>query len=268
MPKKIKLELDLLGNAIDSLEEAIRRYQDCLNGNDNALKHAVLHLAHFAEVLLKYYVSKQHPLLIFINPSEPKLKTDEQKIKGKTIGYDKAICILENGGVNVPEALKEDIKTLFEKRNEITHYKVSIEPEDFLERIGKLIADINKFDRVAFNSNIQGSIDENAWAVIANTVKNIEAKLEAAENEADKKLDLVGVETIENCPRCRNTTVYVSEERDKIICSFCGYTDHTFSCEDCNFVLPIDLALHESLCNECAEKSDYGEYLYEQSAGK
>lgn len=55
-----RIELDLLENAIDSLNEALAKYQDGLDGNEKAYKFCVQHLSHFLELVLKYYVTQSH----------------------------------------------------------------------------------------------------------------------------------------------------------------------------------------------------------------
>jgi hypothetical protein len=63
-----KYELDLLGNAIDSLNEALAKYQQAQDGEHLAYKFAILHFAHFAELLFKHCVAQAHPLLIYRDP--------------------------------------------------------------------------------------------------------------------------------------------------------------------------------------------------------
>lgn len=59
------IELDLLDNAIDSLNEALSKYQQGKKGDTKAYKFCIQHLSHFFELILKFYVTQSHPLLIY-----------------------------------------------------------------------------------------------------------------------------------------------------------------------------------------------------------
>ena len=48
-----KLELNLFENAIDSLNEALIKYNEGQEGNTRAFKFCILHLSQFFELILK-----------------------------------------------------------------------------------------------------------------------------------------------------------------------------------------------------------------------
>lgn len=85
----VEHELDLLENAVDSLNEALRKYEEGLSGDLRAYKFAILHYSHFIELLFKYYVTESHPLLVYKNPFSKNIK------KEKTIGLWEAIQFLK-----------------------------------------------------------------------------------------------------------------------------------------------------------------------------
>jgi hypothetical protein len=58
-------ELDLLDNALDSLAEALAKFEEGDDGEPKAYKFAVLHMAHFIELIFKHHVAEKHPLLIY-----------------------------------------------------------------------------------------------------------------------------------------------------------------------------------------------------------
>ncbi len=66
--RSLKHELGLLENVLDSLNEALRKFQPGESGEPRAYKFAVLHFAQALELLFKYYVTQSHPLLIYKNP--------------------------------------------------------------------------------------------------------------------------------------------------------------------------------------------------------
>lgn len=71
--------LDIRRNALDSLKEALIRFDEGENGRAEALKYAVLHIAHFAELSLKMYLESLQPELVFnacINVIDKRAKRD------------------------------------------------------------------------------------------------------------------------------------------------------------------------------------------------
>lgn len=87
-------KLDLRGNAIDSLNEGLRRFVEARDEDERAFKFAVLHLAHFLELLLKHAVVLRHPLLVFEKPASRNLH------KERTIGLWDAVQTLRNAGAS------------------------------------------------------------------------------------------------------------------------------------------------------------------------
>lgn len=63
-----KFKLELLENALDSLDEGIERF--LLNRRPSDLKYSVLHIAQAVELFLKARLVREHPLLIYVNPAK------------------------------------------------------------------------------------------------------------------------------------------------------------------------------------------------------
>ena len=53
-------ELDLLENALDSLGEALSKFEEGDDGDPKAYKFAVLHMAHFIELIFKHHITSKH----------------------------------------------------------------------------------------------------------------------------------------------------------------------------------------------------------------
>lgn len=66
-------QLDLLDNALDSLAEALAKFEEGDAGELKAYKFAVLHMAHFIELVFKHHIAEKHPLLIYKEPFGQKL---------------------------------------------------------------------------------------------------------------------------------------------------------------------------------------------------
>lgn len=84
-------KLDLLGNAMDSLEEALKKFQEGDEGDQKAYKFCVLHMAHFIELIFKHHITEKHPLLIYANPFAAKI----DPATAKTIGLWEAVNFIK-----------------------------------------------------------------------------------------------------------------------------------------------------------------------------
>lgn len=118
----IKIEFNLIRNAIDSLEKSI----DLLAWHDEPnearrLKQAILSVAHGVELLLKERLRNVHPALIWENVDK------YPSLSARTVGVDSAISRLINiGGVNFTNSDVVLIRSLRDKRNAIEHFTWSI----------------------------------------------------------------------------------------------------------------------------------------------
>ena len=100
----MKHKLDLLGNAVDSLNQGLKLYIEGRDGTVGAYKFAVLHLSHYLELLFKHAVAEEHRLLIYKKPDSKSLSTEA------TIGLWGALNILRNVGHSFDEQLLKDLK--------------------------------------------------------------------------------------------------------------------------------------------------------------
>ena len=123
----MKHELGLLENALDSLNEALRKFQAGESGSPRAYKFAVLHFAHSLELLFKYYVTQSHPLLIYKNPFSKSIA------KENTIGLWDAVQFLKNEGKGISADLSKDLEWVKQLRNNIEHHKFEMNVQRFEE---------------------------------------------------------------------------------------------------------------------------------------
>ena len=127
------LKLNLFENAIDSLNEALQKYEEAKDGNKNAYKFCVQHLSHFLELLLKFQVSRAHELLLFGKPFQKITK------ESSTINMWEAIQFLENDGKKISTQFKTDLKWLKSLRNKIEHFEFEMKIEEVDSIIGRLL---------------------------------------------------------------------------------------------------------------------------------
>ncbi len=273
-------ELDLLQNAADSLEESLRRYESSASGDDAAIKHAVLYLGHFIELYLKHCVSKQHELLLFKNPSSDKVRTED----AETITMDTAICILKNCGLSLPKPLLDDITKIRKKRNAIMHYKVSINPDEFLELVGKLVADLSVWDSASIKAGINTLVAPDKWKIIAQNVTDLEAKLQAAMECAGKFNEQSRIDVNTTCSDCGYETAYIHpDDESEIKCGYCDATHFAHECSSCGLSCAEEDMNHFAdsdegteidvwTCTKCDQESAYRdmqeEMAYEHYRGK
>jgi hypothetical protein len=126
-------KLDLRGNALDSLNEGLRKYVEGREGEVGSFKFAVLHFSHFMELLLKSAVAKEHRLLVYRKPwaSDPK--------RSLTISMLEALTILRNAGHSMAESLVTDLEWLKGVRNNIEHYEFDLDVPRVRATLGRVI---------------------------------------------------------------------------------------------------------------------------------
>lgn len=148
----MKHTLELLENAFDSLDEALRKYEEGEDFEPRAYKFAVLHFAHFLELLFKYYVSQAHPLLIYKNPFSKRIEQEN------TIGIWDAIQFLKNEGKAVSPELMKDLEWIKKLRNSIEHFKFEMDVREVRRTLGRLIRATEEFNSEVGLLNMQDHI--------------------------------------------------------------------------------------------------------------
>jgi DNA-directed RNA polymerase subunit RPC12/RpoP/exonuclease VII small subunit len=216
------LELDLLQNALDSLDEALAKYKQGQSGDEKAYKFCVQHVSHFFELLLKYYVTKAHRLLVYKNPFAKKIDDESQ-----TIGLHDAINFLKNEGHELTPQFEEDLKWLKTLRNRIEHHKFSMDTEKVQETIGRLITAVAEFDESHEGIDLKGHLSDDAFELFHELAKTYEKKLakaRAAVQEILSGLDPKEDEiSVYECPECGHETLAPSDDSETgFRCTFCG----------------------------------------------
>jgi len=115
-------ELELLDNALDSMSEALSKFEEADAGDHRAYKFAVLHMAHFIELMFKHHIASKHPLLIYKDPFSKKLD------KNKTIGLWEVVNFINNESPDtVSPEFRKDLEWIKRLRNEIEHHKFAMD---------------------------------------------------------------------------------------------------------------------------------------------
>jgi exonuclease VII small subunit len=253
-----EVEFDLFDNAIDSLNEALEKFEEGKAGDEKAFKFCVKHLSHFLELILKYYVTQSHPLLIYKNPFAKLINEESQ-----TIGLYEAINFLKNEGCDISAKFEKDISWLKKLRNSMEHHKFSMNVREVEETVGRLMSAVVEFDDLHKSVNLSIHISANQYElfhdlanVYENRLKRAELEVERVMSKLDPKEDNLKVH---HCYECDHDTLVPSQESSTgYKCIFCGNEeseDILANCEICGSSWPNgDMQL--------IDWSDDGSYQY------
>lgn len=221
-------EVDLLENAIDSLNEALRKFGQGQSGEHRAYKFAILHFSHFFELLFKYYVSRSHPLLVYKNPFSKKLESEQ------TIGLWEAIQFLKNEGTSISPELHKDLEWIKKLRNDIEHFKFTMDVAEVRRTLGRLIRATNEFNAALKVIDLEGHISHDCrelYDALADEFLSdlANARAEACEESEDEEGHL--------CVHCGQPDTGARIGHD-IVCKLCGETEQMVRCCQCESELP------------------------------
>lgn len=269
-------ELDLLENALDSLGEALSKYEESDEGDAKAYKFAVLHMAHFIELIFKHYISSKHPLLIYKDPFSKKLD------RNKTIGLWECINFINNEDPTTISAdLRKDLEWIKRLRNEIEHHKFTMNVPQVRHTMGRLFRSVMEFldehsdidveDNIPFHTReIFTALSDEYESSIRNAI------LEADEIERNDSTDPHDTEAPPirlDCPECGHFTLVVNiASKTGYRCTYCENEDSDElpgSCTICGIITTqgeldyweTELGQVEARCYYCsgryhAEKDD------------
>jgi hypothetical protein len=220
-------KLDLLDNAMDSLEEALKKFEEGDEGDQKAYKFCVLHMAHFIELIFKHHITEKHPLLIYANPFVEHLKP----ATAKTIGLWEAVNFINNEDKDaVSGDFKKDLDWLKRLRNDIEHHKFEMEVSTARVTIGRLFRSVIEFLELYGVVDVEARIPEATKTIfqmlsdeylfkLHDALKAAEAVEEAHPGAImDPDADPVRLD----CENCGNFTMVLNEQSlSGYRCTFC-----------------------------------------------
>lgn len=138
MRRKNHIEFDLLGNAQDSLRQAVELLanREGEKGNEHGrLKHSITSSAHCIELLLKERLRRIHPAFVWE-------KVDSYpNLEARTVTVDTAITRLKAvGGITFTSADEERLRSLRKTRNAIEHYEWRAEEKEAKVIVGNALS--------------------------------------------------------------------------------------------------------------------------------
>lgn len=222
-------ELDLLENAIDSLAEALAKFEEGDDGEPKAYKFAVLHMAHFVELVFKHHIASKHPLLIYKEPFSAKVD------RNKTITLWDAINFINNEAADtVSPALKKDLEWLKRLRNEIEHHKFKMEVSEVRATIGRLFRSVLEFLEGHTDIELESLIPDSMIDTFKILSDEYEFKLRTALQRAEAFEAANSVDQHDpdarpvrlDCESCGNPTfLQNTQSRSGYRCLFCANED-------------------------------------------
>ena len=235
-----KHELGLLDNALDSLNEALAKYQAGEAGDEKAYKFAVLHMAHFLELVLKHHITQKHPLLIYRDPFAKNLT------KEKTIGLWDAVNFINNESSDtLSPQFKKDLEWLKELRNNIEHYKFSMDVFEARHTIGRVFFSLHEFLEEESNIDLAKAVgaknidifqtlsDEYKLAVHNAIIEVDKIKYQNPQDPMDPNQPAICID----CDECGHPTLALcADSSTGYRCKFCKneYSDYLpSSCTSC-----------------------------------
>ncbi|MEG4315283.1 hypothetical protein U8L64_09765 [Pseudomonas sp. FIP_A4] len=245
----MELKLDLLSNAIDSLREALEKYEQGSEQKIRAYKFSVLHLSHFLELLFKYHVSQSHPLLIYKNPFSKNIA------KENTITLWDAIQFLKNEGAEFSVDFNKDLEWLKALRNDIEHHTFELDILEVRRTLGRIIRATEEFNEHHGLLDVAKHLGGTHLKIYQELVDEYKASLANARIAA-KGLTENG-ETYD-CSGCGELGVgaYIGHE---IVCQLCNAIDHLYQCFRCEDRFREDQAsswndeYDEYICEYCSD---------------
>ena len=261
-------ELDLLDNAIDSLAEALSKYEEGEAGDFTAYKFAVLHMAHFMELIFKHHIAQKHPLLIYKDPFSKNLD------KNRTITLWEAVNFINNESAgSISTELRSDLEWLKRLRNNIEHHRFTMDIPQVRITMGRLFRSVMEFFEVYSELEVEAHIPDptlKTFKVLSDEYEFIrrdairDAERFELEHSPDFSSDPDAPPVRFNCPNCDNPTLVSNDDSQTgYRCIFCGEEeseDLPAICDICGVLTTIgelvywenEIGQNESRCYYCS----------------
>lgn len=228
--------LNLLENALDSLNEGLTQFRAFEAGRVRASKFAVLHFSHYLELLLKHCVATFDEEEIWIRPGFSK---------------EAIACIetlVDKFGVKIRASFKTDLQWFKKLRNNVEHYEFALDVEEVRGAIARLLYDATiVVEACHVEVDFVGGIDIENVDLFATLSQEYAARLKVAQDkvaEAERRTDWRSGQVFEafECVSCLNDTLISdSSSSTGYRCQFCGGTageDMEVHCSLCGVLSP------------------------------
>ena len=215
------LKFNLLENALDSLNEALRKYSEESESNKH-YKYTLLHLTHFLELFLKFAIYQEQPLLVYRKPYADLRESSE------TISLLETIKLLKNLKKPLPSNFHDVIREINDIRNQIMHFEFSLEIQKINELIGSIMVAFKQFNEVNqicpnFSDYIQDEQLEVFWNLASDYEKKVQAARKQSLIEANLQKDPSLIIESHKCEDCGYEAMIPDDNSPTgFMCSRCG----------------------------------------------
>ncbi|MCG8632461.1 MAG: hypothetical protein MI863_01470 [Desulfobacterales bacterium] len=217
--------LDLKQNAIDSLSESIRYYEQAVT-DESKYKFCIILFFHFIELLLKSCVEKINPLLCYKEPYSSNIH------KAKTITWFQAIQIIVNSKNGFSKDLIVQIEILSKLRNNITHYKFEYKTSEIRKVIAVIVPGLIGIYKEATGDDLFEEFDPRTVDLLDEIQTDYNRELHLAQAEA---LEEAGGdrELLRDCYSCISSNTAVQMDDELTHCFYCDEIDIIVECGRC-----------------------------------
>lgn len=211
---------NLVENALDSLEHAIKHLTVKTGPSPWDYKRVIIDLAHVAELLFKERLRRIHPAFVLENidkfPSSA----------ARTVSAADAINRLARiGHIDFEPSDISALKTVREIRNEIEHYEFRFSENESKVVIGNVLVFIFKFSLEELDLDwAERRINDPRWIKLNEYASFYEAQ---KKHLVDTLLNSEVFTII--CPVCHNDLFDTEAE----VCLLCGHREEVFECNGC-----------------------------------
>lgn len=247
-------KFNLIENASDSLEHALKHMGPVEEKGLGNWKRIIVDLAHVVELLFKEKLRQIHPAFVFT-------KIDSYPAQGlHTVSSDLACQRLQKiGGIKFTKADLNAIQTAREKRNEIEHFEFSISDREAKALVGQVLLFIFHFSDEHLNLDWKSThLKESKFAVLYRYTEFYNNYLKAAY----KKIEEEGLSVIK-CTSCHNLTFDINNQR----CLVCSHEEEVLDCRWCKGPYIYSSCAYDEmaeLCPDCEYKDGYAATHHEK----
>ncbi|MGY3929515.1 Uncharacterised protein [Aeromonas encheleia] len=247
-------KFNLIENANDSLEHAIKHMGPIDQNGVGDWKRIIVDFSHVIELLFKEKLRQIHPAFVFDN-------IDKYPSKDAfTVGAEKAFKRLQNiGGITFSKDEVGAVNTAREKRNEIEHFEFSISEDEAKALVGQALSFIFTFSEEHLLLDWKAThLKNKRWYILSQYTEFYSELLRKANNKIEAE-ELYSIE----CTSCHNDTFSVDYEK----CMVCGHEEDVLTCKWCKvpyIFSSCEYGEDAALCPSCEYKDGYASANYEK----
>ncbi len=214
----MEYKLDIKENAMDSLNEALAKFDLGERGDTRQYKFAILHFSHFLELVLKLYIESVDEHLLFskcFKYIERRARVDSinlieayEKVTSEgfelgtllvnishphTITLDQALEFSKHEKCSITDVnfvdidFCDDIGWIKGLRNNIEHYQFRLSPKEARLCIGRLIRGVDEFTNIFDLFDLKSEVGEENYKVFEVLADEYAQKVKEGEREVLEK---------------------------------------------------------------------------------